>query len=222
MSLINDALKRAREAERQRGITPPNIPLHPVDPVGYAKPASRWLVLAIVSVALGLSLWSFSRWFGTTPTSPQNQLANAPQNPIPLPPPLKPEIIDEQPASSNPPPPESVADQQAPAPSLTVARNLEPVPTTPSSELRSADPTLTLQPREASPPVLAMPPPAESPLELRLQSIIYHLRNPSVVINGQLLRKGDSIAGAKIIEIERQQVTLSGKETNIVLTMPSY
>jgi hypothetical protein len=43
-----------------------------------------------------------------------------------------------------------------------------------------------------------------------------------VVINGQLLRKGDSIAGAKIIEIERQQVILSGKETNIVLTMPSY
>jgi hypothetical protein len=222
MSLINDALKRAREAERQRGITPPNIPLRPVEPVGYAKPASRWFVLAIIIATLGLSLWSFSRWASITPTPPRNQLANAPQNPIPLPPPPQREIIDVQPAPSNPPPIESVADQQSSAPTLSVARNPEPVPTTPSSELRSADPTLTLQPREASPPVLEMPPPAESPLELRLQSIIYHLRSPSVVINGQLLRKGDSIAGAKIIEIERQQVILSGKETNIVLTMPSY
>jgi hypothetical protein len=57
---------------------------------------------------------------------------------------------------------------------------------------------------------------------VRLQSIIYRQRNPIVVINGQMLQKGDSIAGAQIIDIQRDQVTLSRNETNWVLTMPRY
>jgi hypothetical protein len=51
---------------------------------------------------------------------------------------------------------------------------------------------------------------------------LFRPRNPAVVINGQFLHEGDSIEGARIIEIEPERVTLEGNETNIVLSMPRY
>ena len=84
MSLINDALKRARDVDRKRGASPPTMSLKPVEPAeSKPNPHSKWLVLAIVIVALGLSLWSFSRWAISTPPPSGSQLAGAPDTPVP-------------------------------------------------------------------------------------------------------------------------------------------
>jgi hypothetical protein len=212
MSLINDALKRARDAERRRAATPPDLTLHPVDPPSHGNPASRWLVLVLVLIALTLSLWSFSRWAKTAP--PEEQLASAPQSTPPTPSPHVLSVLPE-------PEPDSDTAPETVAPPLiaTSTNNLdlgptaspEPaaVPEQPALETAVTDTNETL----VSPPV---------PAELKLQSIIFRLRNPSVVINGQMLRTGDSIADAQVLEIERHRVTLRRHDSNLVLTLPSY
>jgi hypothetical protein len=83
-----------------------------------------------------------------------------------------------------------------------------------------AEPPGAIQTNEFSGADPALAPDAEP--ELRLQSIIYRLRNPAVIINGQLLEEGGSIANAEILKIERHQVTLRRQETNLVLEMPRY
>ena len=48
------------------------------------------------------------------------------------------------------------------------------------------------------------------------------MRNPTVIINGQLLKEGEFIVDAEVLKIERHQVTLRRQETNLVLEMPPY
>jgi hypothetical protein len=209
MSLINDALKRARDADRNRTATPPDLTLQPVDAPARGSAASRWLVLALVLVALGLSLWSFSRWARTAP--PPDQLAHAPQTILPQPSaPDSNAIPQSDPLIAPVPEPASVRSASPQPPPATFIPTTEPPAAPPTNEV---SPTGT----DAEPP-----PPAEDLPELKLQSIIYRLRNPAVVINGQMLQKGDSIADALVLEIERHRVTLKRGESNLVLTLPNF
>ena len=50
------------------------------------------------------------------------------------------------------------------------------------------------------------PPPP--PPNLKLQAIFYHPNNPSVIISGKTLFRGDSIRGARILAIDKESVTL--------------
>ncbi len=219
MSLINDALKRARDADRQRGATTPDLNLQPVESPAKNPAASRWLVLALVLVALALSFWSFSRWAVTTPSSQDPIAATETQAPLtaavntradPSPPSSPPPTADPEPLSipSTPPTPNAEAIAQDPPPAF------DPPAT--------AEPAVALSPTNTAPDELAAPVASELPPELRLQSIIYRLRNPSVVINGRMLQKGDLIAEAEIIEIQRHKVTLRRQDSNLVLTLPDY
>jgi hypothetical protein len=217
MSLINDALKRAREAERQRGSTQPDMPLQPVEPVRRNNPSSRGLVVGIVVVALGFSIWFFAQWANTNSPSPESQLAGPTDTPAPVGTPS--ELTNIAPTLS--PSPAPIAEiQSTPLPTVAADQDSQTVPDLPTDTPVALDPTSTLQPGAAAD--APAPPPSNDPLELRLQSIIYRQRNPIVVINGQMLQKGDSIADAQIIDIQRDQVTLSRNETNWVLTMPRY
>src|SRR5450756_3042342 len=58
MSLINDALKRAKEAQQQNPQTPPpGGPLRPVErPSRGGAPAWLWLVVIVILVGLGAFL----------------------------------------------------------------------------------------------------------------------------------------------------------------------
>lgn len=222
MSLINDALKRARDVDRKRGASPPTMSLKPIEPA-ESKPSrySKWLVLAIVIGALGLSLWSFSRWAITAPPPSGNQLAGAPETPVPLATPTRPATIEQPPVASLVPPPEPRAVAEASAASAAVT-NVEPesLPATTLDQVVSAETPGTIQTNDpaGADPAIAV----DAAPKLRLQSIIYRVRNPTVIINGQWLEEGESIADAKILKIERHQVTLRVKETNLVLEMPRY
>jgi hypothetical protein len=82
------------------------------------------------------------------------------------------------------------------------------------ADASSPDELITISP---DPPAMF-----ENEPELRLQSIIFRSRNPTVLINGQMLHKGDAIAGGTVTDIQLHAVTVQRGESNIVLQLPSY
>jgi hypothetical protein len=81
---------------------------------------------------------------------------------------------------------------------------------------------------ETNLPFLAQPaiktnlPPAEPVIQfpqLKLNGIFYRPSNPSAIINGRLINKGDIIEGAKIISIDRNAVTVEFSNQTRILRM---
>jgi hypothetical protein len=58
--------------------------------------------------------------------------------------------------------------------------------------------------------------------ELKLQSIVFRLRNPSVLIDGEMLGAGDTVKGARVVKIERHAVTLEWQGQTNVLRLPQF
>lgn len=69
MSLINDALKRAGQAEKLRPIPrPPGPALQPAVRSGAPGGSRSWLLGSAVGVTALLAAWFLWQWFATTPT----------------------------------------------------------------------------------------------------------------------------------------------------------
>ena len=200
MSLINDALKRAAEAKKQHPAdSPPPAPLLPVNEAARPNPLLRLLAVVVLLALVALSGWSFSQWWQTSRQSglrsPTNVVmtqtgagANSVVEPAASPPVIK--------VSTN-----IVTRNQPDADSVTapVEMNLVESPAT--------EPSATAIGRVASP---SFP-------QLKLQSIIYGVSNPAVVINGDLLYVGETIKDARVVKIERSAVTVVWQgETNIL------
>jgi hypothetical protein len=67
MSLINDALKRAREQQKERPNPPPTgLPLQPVDDRGRTNAGGRFIYPLLLVVTLGLAAWFFWQWARTS------------------------------------------------------------------------------------------------------------------------------------------------------------
>ena len=75
--------------------------------------------------------------------------------------------------------------------------------------------------RQAAPPAVAPVAPGAFP-ELKLQAIFYRLRNPTVLINGKTLGKGEEIEGARVSDIERLSVAVewNGEKKTLKLEIP--
>ena len=85
MSLINDALKRAAEAQKQNpSDSPPAVRLQPVD---YSARSSPFLRIVVLSLLLGFvagSAWFFSKWWhASNQTASTAALTNAPVASVP-------------------------------------------------------------------------------------------------------------------------------------------
>ena len=119
-----------------------------------------------------------------------------------------------------PPAPEAKPRVLANAPAKPAIRtNLAALPkSTPVSASASKETAAVKSLVVSSPPALVAaekppvtPPPAETNVAfpiLKLQGIYYRLNNPSVLINGRTLFIGDRIEGARVVNIERQNVTV--------------
>jgi hypothetical protein len=223
MSLINDALKRAREAEQNRPPVPPHPPLAPTDSSRRRNPAARWLLLILLLGTLLLSAVSFWKWAHHEDGTSHARQASPPPDPpmvsLPGPLPSQPPSFHKVDASGpTADPGEAFPTQQTGASADVASSNtiLAPDVGTESAELADAsspDELITVPP---PPPILEREP------ELRLQSIIFRPRNPTVLINGQMLHKGDAIAGGTVTDIQLHAVTVQRGESNIVLKLPSY
>lgn len=201
MSLINDALKRAKLAQQQAPATPaPVLQLRQLEP---APAPSGWhvpgllLPVAMAAVALfGLLLvWQLEKRSDSprlvAAKTPSPSAASVPADPAPAPPVAAPPV---PPSQIVPPPAQAVAET-----------------TTASDASTETDPS-------PAPLVADVAPPGPPPL--KLQAIIFNPRRPSALISGRISFLGDKFGSLRLVGITRSSATLAGGGQTNVLSLP--
>lgn len=197
MSLINDALRRAKQRHDQR--SSPSLRGAPVPGVPAPRPSRLWPV-AIISFSLAIIVSGVGVWLTLRHPSPAGTEQGGP-----TPPPVviaaKPVVAVVPPAPVNVPAAEAAKESPAPA----SAPAPEPV----------VEPT-NLPP--ATPPV---PPPPQTVIPVvRLQGILWAPSRPAAILNGRTMFVGDSVSDITVVAISQRSATVVwGGKTN-VLTLP--
>jgi hypothetical protein len=210
MSLINDALKRARQAK------PPNPfdgqPVAPLQPVEYsARP--NWIFRMVVGVLVLASLtgagWFFAKWWSSGRESRGDvRVASGPTSAEPA----KLDRYDRQPIKVS----TNLIVRTNPAAASRLETTLQSSSTvTPVTAPPTNGATVAAQTNLAAPPA-----PISPFADLKLQSIIYRDDKPAAVINGDMLFVGDEIRGARVTGIARSSVTVERKGETNELRMP--
>jgi hypothetical protein len=217
MSLLNDALKRAGENDPGRGSRGPVLP--PLQPVQYAAgPNWFWraaLVLALV-VAVGMSLFFLNRWLSTAgaPAEAKNRVLAVKVRSF-----SGTDVGREPRTAVGSPAAIRVNTNLGPRDELVSPSTVVAVTSTPRAT--NVPTVVTGAVGAILPATSAVPPVAEATFPvLKLQSIIFRLRAPSALINGEMLGVGDTIEGARVLKIDRHTVTLEWKGQTNALTLP--
>jgi hypothetical protein len=205
MSLINDALKRAKQAQQQNPFQGSlGVPLQPVDYARRPNYFVRSVVALLAVVTLACSGWFFWKWW------------HSPGDHRTVPPASEARV---RPAAQSNAPTQSLPRKAA----IQVSTNIvvrTNVALAPAPEVQSAQTTNALVSTPPSNAVVVAPAPEPSTpaspfADLKLRSIIYREGKPAAVINGDMLFVGDEIRGARVIRIERHFVIVERKgETN--------
>lgn len=221
MSLINDALKRAKETHQ--GLPPQAILNSPMEPV-HSGPKSHLplilgVLLCVVFIGAGVVFWKMAH-----ASEPAHKAASAPK-PVVAITAAKPKVetavfvarsnppasVVKAPVNSaptNPPAAAPVIARPTPAPVAVVATPApQPAPkTVPAPVVAEVKPAVAPTPAAAPAPVQAKAAPVFP--DLRLKAIVYSPTRPIAVINNASLSLGDEISGARLIKIEPRKVTL--------------
>jgi hypothetical protein len=219
MSLINDALKRAKEAQHQLPPTEtPALHFRPVEPNQTARHSVGLLVpFGLVGVALLLLalVWEKAqerRMHGELGKSPQIVATET----VRATPAVAPVTVPARPT----PVPSAMGPGAVP-PSTTVAASAQSKPGTTPEPAVGAAPVVTT--KTASSPAAtnanAIPAPEIQPPKpiLKLQSIVFGSTKPSAMINGKPLFLGDRIGQFRVTSISEDSVTLVGAgQTNVL------
>ena len=207
MSLINDALKRAKQAQQQNPFGgQPTVPLQPVDYERRPNYFRRSVVALLAVVTLACSGWFFWKWWSSRG---ERRSVVVPVN----------DSKAESAAQSNARPQSSPRKSVIQVSTNIVLRTNVAVTPKLEADARSAPtntPIPTAQTTAAAPAPATEPAAAPSPFaDLKLRSIIYREDKPAALINGDMLYVGDEIRGARVVRIERNSVTVERKgETN--------
>lgn len=204
MSLINDALKRAKQAHTENPTPTPDLPFRPAEPAPNRNSAIPVLPLAVLLIAIvlggGLILMALKR------TSAGPQVVHAAQ----------PEV--DSPAT---PAPVEATPQAATPAVATTGHDSIPTVTAPQVQLvRSPVPD---SPPASTPenPIPPSSPEPSKPAVPKLQGIFYNPSRPSAVVNGRTVYVG-SRAGENrdflVLEITRESVKVAcGNQTNLLV-----
>ncbi|MCX6922165.1 MAG: hypothetical protein NT154_02940 [Verrucomicrobia bacterium] len=217
MSLINDALKRAKEAQQE---APPSLSAHPLlrpyEPAQPARPGLSLLVPAALAIVGLVGLFFVWRW-----TQPP-ELTRL----------RRPSVITPATASKDaaPQPALAVESPATPAPTLTTQSNKALRATSPPSPAAGPTATLTAEATTAkvsspittaseseatSAAIIPAAPPNTAPL--RLQAIVFNPNRPSALISGKTLFIGDTLGAMRVVAIDRKSATLvSAGHTNVL------
>jgi hypothetical protein len=197
MSLVNDALKRATEAQKSTSPVPArHLPLRPVEPaqlrkngIGLVLPATLLTILVAAMFSLGL----VNQKSRSAPSQPQTQLA-----------------VQTVMAAS------SIA---APVPQVTVTPNSAVTPAnsavapTPSSVASIQENPATSPP----PSVVELTPPKPAPL--KLQAVFFTPPKPLAIINGKRVHVGDLVRELQVVAIGSASAMLIGPGQTNFLTL---
>jgi hypothetical protein len=214
MSLINDALKRAAESQKQNpSDSPPKVPLQPVDYAARPSPLFRLLAVLALLALVAVSVWAFSKWWHTRQPMHASAVAE--------------KAVEVEGASIE----SRALEPGAPRPDIKVSTNVVTRADSATASVAAAKPSVTAVTTTVGGPP-GQPPPVETNVvaavtntppsfpELKLQSIIYRLNKPAVVINGDMLHVGDVIKEARVTKIERYTVTVVWRGETNVLSLP--
>ena len=201
MSLINDALKRASQSEKER---PREAGLPPaMQPV----PESRRSVVPVVAGVAIVGLLAGAGWFVWRALPRRDSPVTAPAEAS-----AKGSRRDAA-ATLEPAPVSTVASAKGGASGPIPAPAPGPVVVTPPPETNPPAP----------PPVPAIAPaplPAPPPFpELKLQGIFYSRNNPRATINGEIRRENEKIGEVRIVTISSNKVTVewNGQTKDLIM-----
>ncbi|HEY5909750.1 MAG TPA: hypothetical protein VJA21_04000 [Verrucomicrobiae bacterium] len=215
MSLINDALKRAKAAQEDAPSPPPSsLQLRPVaDTEIIARRGAGLLLplaLAIVALLILFFVWRYAPR-GDAGTDSQASVSVSEVRARALPPQ---EVVQPTPPASVPSAVPAAAPETNAIISSVPSTPAEPPATAPapakSVAVAAAAPTNSVAAPESQP---------SPPVGPRLQGIVFDPARPSVVINGRTLFKGDKVAGFRVVAIGRDSVTLVSAGRTNVLTL---
>lgn len=218
MSLINEALKRTRDASYQSVAAPPLVaPSYQIQSDVDSRASKTGLLVtvvialvAIVGVAtVGLRIATSIKKLkdGFAPnasvTTAKTNKPEPPSRPVSMP---ATSARVEAPASEQTP--------AIPAPVLT--------PSTPAANPKVAEDELVgrLMEKIKAEQAAAAPKPPPEPPKMVLQGITFATDGSEAMINGISLRQGEDIEGARITTIERRAVRLDFGGREIVLRLP--
>lgn len=208
MSLINDALRRAKDAQQQAPqAPPPDLPFRPVEP--EQQNARRGLGvlllagLAVVALLILLFAWQWVQRPNPTRLADADGRIARVASMVPSP----------QPASV---PKEAAA--AAPVPATRPSPAAQPAPaSSPVAGTVSNAPAAGVQRSEVTNAPALAPPPPPKPAPLRLQAIIFDPKRPSAIISGKTLFMGDKLGDLRVVAIDQETATLVGAgQTNIL------
>jgi len=244
MSLINDALKRAKHAQPKRPpLTTPGPALRPAEPVrrNHSGPG---ILIALVLVAL-VGVGGLIFWFAAQSGSANKSLSARATKVAPV---GERRMIVGPKSTTTPPKGEEKTDfpnQQNFSPNLTIkssppiatvsAPKLEPLPTAGMSAPIPAPATVPNQsvtPQTASvatptqlvatvalTTVVSNEPPPPPPLP-KLQGIFYRPDRPAALLNGKTVLVGSTSGEYRVVAISQQGVTVVRAGQTNVLAMP--
>jgi hypothetical protein len=229
MSLINEALRRANQ---QKPASAPSshsgVPLQPVDYRGRPESSRSLLLIPVLIVLCGLSGWFFWSASKTTHEGAAPRHALAAQ----APPEIAPASQRGERLTANAPAKKNEVAIQVNT-NLVVRTNFivqAPSPAPPASPVMtvtSAPPVLAgtvteMVTTEKTKPLPVDARPSVSPAafpKLKLQGIYFRRTNPSVLINGRTLFVGDRVDGARVVNVDRQTVTMEFSGQTNLLTL---
>lgn len=196
MSLINDALKRTKNAQEQNPPPAGGPPLKPADPA-EAKTASNaktLLYIMVACVVFGNALLFLAiKDRGAKKVEPTAV-------------PVVAAVVPATAPSTNPAP---AAASPATTPQLTL------VPPAPA-----AVPAVVQTNVPVGQPVAVAQPEPPKPAPLRLQSIIFNPARPSAMISGKFVMIGDKVQGFRVTAMDQETVTLVGNGQTNILSLP--
>lgn len=215
MSLINDALKRAKQAHQESSTPVAPVPqLKPVEPVPHdaRRAAGLLLPLALGTIALLglLLLWVLWKRQG----SPQalagtDSITAAARTPAHADTSIEPES-QKSPVTPSSSPAGTTAPANPPTNVPALAALTENGPSNTNASGSSETETNH---------AMVLSPASPRPTPLKLQSIVFNPKTPSAMINGRVVFVGDRIRDERITAIHRDEVVLTGAGRTNVLSL---
>ncbi|MBP9903757.1 MAG: hypothetical protein IT579_05020 [Verrucomicrobia subdivision 3 bacterium] len=194
MSLINDALKRAKQTQLQRPPPTPPLQFRPVEP-GQPNPVRTPLLFVGLALALILviALGGLVVWFVAQKSANGLRVAARTTNEATAP------VAEDA----------KVGLIATPKPASVIP--VEPAPVSAPAGLPVATGTNALQVTKTVEPPKA--------LATKLQGIAFHPIRPSAIVNGKTVLVGDRVDDFRVLVITRRSVTLASPGATNVLSL---
>jgi hypothetical protein len=209
MSLINDALKRAKQTQAQASPSVAAGPqLRPVESVPHAHKSFGLLLPAALILIVGIGLFFvWGRFHAAPGANTSSQIVNN----------TTPSSAPELPATQ---PVKAAAPVQKTTPEPSSKEQGETIVFGPPSGGQAVAPNSKLSVPEAAISVASVEKPGTiSTYPFRLTGIVYHPTRPAAMIGGKTLFINDKVGEWRVVAIARDSATLSNAGQTNVLTL---